>query len=44
MKQKKTALVKELKDMKVDDQVVTDILASLSSIRYVVGGLNYFLN
>ena len=30
---KKAALVKELKDMKVDDQVVTDILASLSSIR-----------
>ena len=26
---KKAALVKELKDMKVDDQVVTDILASL---------------
>ncbi len=30
---KKAALVKELKDMKVDDQVVADILASLSSIR-----------
>ena len=30
---KKAALVKELKDMKVDDQVVTDILASLSTIR-----------
>ena len=33
MKQKKAALVKELKDLKVDDQVVTDILASLSTIR-----------
>ena len=30
---KKDALVKKLKDMKVDDQVVTDILASLSTIR-----------
>src|SRR6056300_1939844 len=30
---KKAALVKKLKDMKVDDQVVTDILASLSTIR-----------
>ena len=30
---KKTALVKKLKDLKVDDQVVTDILASLSTIR-----------
>ena len=30
---KKNALVKELKDMKVDDQVITDILASLSTIR-----------
>jgi len=30
---KKAALVKELKDLKVDDQVVADILASLSSIR-----------
>jgi len=30
---KKKALVKELKDMKVDDQVITDILANLSSIR-----------
>jgi hypothetical protein len=30
---KKNALVKELKDMKVDDQVITDILANLSSIR-----------
>ena len=28
---KKAALVKELKDMKVDDQVVADILASLGS-------------
>ena len=30
---KKTALVKELQDMKVDDQVITDILGSLSTIR-----------
>ena len=30
---KKKALVEKLKDMKVDDQVVTDILASLSTIR-----------
>ena len=31
---KKAALVKKLKDLKVDDQVVTtDILASLSAIR-----------
>jgi len=30
---KKTALVKELKNMKVDDQVITDILGSLSTIR-----------
>ena len=30
---KKAALVKELKDMKVDDQVVADVLTSLSSIR-----------
>jgi hypothetical protein len=30
---KKAALVKELKDMKVDDQVITDILGSLSTIR-----------
>ena len=30
---KKDALVKKLKDMNVDDQVVTDILASLSTIR-----------
>ena len=30
---KKDALIKELKDMKVDDQVITDILASLSTIR-----------
>ena len=30
---KKTALVKKLKDLKVDDQVTTDILASLSTIR-----------
>ncbi len=30
---KKNALIKELKDMKVDDQVITDILASLSTIR-----------
>ena len=30
---KKAALVKKLKDMNVDDQVVTDILGSLSSIR-----------
>jgi len=30
---KKAALVKELTDLKVDDQVVADILASLSSIR-----------
>ena len=30
---KKNALVKKLKDMKVDDQVITDILASLSTIR-----------
>jgi len=30
---KKTALVKELKDLNVDDQVVADILASLSAIR-----------
>ena len=30
---KKAALVKELKDMKVDDQVVADILGSLSTIR-----------
>ena len=30
---KKAALVKELKGMKVDDQVITDILGSLSTIR-----------
>jgi len=30
---KKKALVEKLKEMKVDDQVVTDILASLSTIR-----------
>ena len=30
---KKDALVKKLKDMNVDDQVVTDILGSLSMIR-----------
>ena len=30
---KKAALVKELKDMNVDDQVITDILGSLSTIR-----------
>ena len=30
---KKTALVKELQEMKVDDQVITDILGSLSTIR-----------
>jgi len=30
---KKGALIKELKGMRVDDQVITDILASLSSIR-----------
>ena len=30
---KKAALVKELKDMKVDDQVIADILGSLSTIR-----------
>ena len=31
--QTKRCLVKKLKDLKVDDQVVTDILASLSAIR-----------
>jgi hypothetical protein len=30
---KKAKLVKELQDMKVDDQVITDILGSLSTIR-----------
>ena len=30
---KKATLVKELKDLKVDDQVITDILGSLSTIR-----------
>ena len=30
---KKAALVKKLKDLKVDDQVIADILGSLSAIR-----------